>query len=90
MELCTKAGCRRSRFCRGIQRPASLLSNCPLNGEAYGLTAVKAGHAGADLGYPCLLYFGFERAMTRFSAALASRMLGFCSIWTLAPGICAS
>ena len=22
-------------FCRGIQRPASLLSNCPLDGEAY-------------------------------------------------------
>ena len=58
--MTASAGCRRSRFCRGIQRPASLLSNCPLNGEAYGLTAVKAGHAGADLGYPCLLYFGFE------------------------------
>ena len=60
------------------------------SGRRRGLTAVKASHAGADLGYPCLLYFGFERAMTRFSAALASRMLGFCSIWTLAPGICAS
>ena len=33
--MTASAGCRRSRFCRGIQRPASLLSNCPLDGEAY-------------------------------------------------------
>ena len=30
--MTASAGCRRSRFCRGIQRPASLLSNCPLDG----------------------------------------------------------
>ena len=34
--MTASAGCRRSRFCRGIQWPASLLSNCPLDGEAYG------------------------------------------------------
>jgi hypothetical protein len=31
------AGCRRSRFCRGHHRAASLLSNCQLDGEAYEL-----------------------------------------------------
>jgi hypothetical protein len=32
------AGCRRSRFCRGLRRPWSVLSTCQLDGEAYGPT----------------------------------------------------
>ena len=39
--MTASAGCRRSRFCRGIQRPASLLSNCPLDGEAYATVSLN-------------------------------------------------
>ena len=44
--MTASAGCRRSRFCRGIQRPASLLSNCPLDGEAYDLASRRGQIAG--------------------------------------------
>ncbi len=36
------AGCRRSHFCRGLHRAASLPLNCQLDGEAYGTAARRS------------------------------------------------
>lgn len=33
--MTASAGCRRSRFCRGLHQPERLSSQCLLDGEAY-------------------------------------------------------